>query len=414
MNTVSIDAIRVSQPIGEFYFGVMNAEDLLSITYSDVRKMKREVEDYLGIQRELKKSRVREINEYINTLDATFPNSIIVAVKGKYVSYSDGKLCLQYEDFEKERIAKVLDGQHRLAGFDENNTSFEAYDGEKQPFQLLVTLFVEADISTQAKVFAMVNQNQTKVNPSLVYDLESLSVSRSPDKTAHQIAVLLNKKNDSPFYKRIKRLGVKSIDSSGNPIEGEVLTQAAFVSNVVKLISPKPKEDRNLLLGKKKKFLSFSEKKFKYLDEKSLYRCVFRKSFIEEKDEVIALNIFEYFKAVEKLWPEEWKATNKKSVLNKTIGFIALVRFLRDCINAFNEVFGFDSETVVSSEDFLFFMQSTGIDPHFFYSVDAVSKSSGEIYKALSDNILIDYRLSDGKLNIDKIKKAMRPNSKTF
>jgi hypothetical protein len=101
-------------------------------------------------------------------------------------------------------------------------------------------------------------------------------------------------------------------------------------------------------------------------------------------------------------------------VLNKTIGFIALVRFLRDCINAFNEVFGFDSETVVSSEDFLFFMQSTGIDPHFFYSVDAVSKSSGEIYKALSDNILIDYRLSDGKLNIDKIKKAMRPNSKTF
>ena len=95
MNTVSIDAIRVSQPIGEFYFGVMNAEDLLSITYSDVRKMKREVEDYLGIQRELKKSRVREINEYINTLDATFPNSIIVAVKGKYVSYSDGKICLQ-------------------------------------------------------------------------------------------------------------------------------------------------------------------------------------------------------------------------------------------------------------------------------------------------------------------------------
>ncbi len=410
MPTISIDAIRVCQPIGDFYVGVMNADDLISITYSDVRKMQREVEDYLGIQRELKSSRVKEITEYIGTLDATFPNSIIVSIKGRYVSYFDGKMHLNFDEFEKEKIAKVLDGQHRLAGFNTNNTNFQTYDGEESPFQLLVTFFVEADISTQAKVFAMVNQNQTKVNPSLVYDLESLSISRSPDKTAHQIAVLLNKEKNSPFFKRIKRLGVKSIDSYGNHVEGEVLTQAAFVSNVVKLLSPKPKEDRNLLLGKKKKFLSFGDKKFSYMDEKSLQRCVFRECFVKEQDEIIAHNIFNYFAAVASLWPEEWDSNNGKSVLNKTVGFIALIRFLRTCVNTLKKIKKVYANDIISAKDYLFLLKSTGVLADFFYTVDAVSKSSGEIFNALNNNFLHEYRNSTGELDISAISRNMQLN----
>lgn len=407
MATLTFNAIRVSQPIGEFFVGVMDAQDLVSITYSDVRTMQREVEDYLGIQRELKSNRVKEIKEYITTLDATFPSSVIVAVKGKYVSYQDGIMTLNFDDFEKERVAKVLDGQHRLKGFDKENTSFQRYDGSISQFQLLVTFFVEADISTQAKVFAMVNQNQTKVNPSLVYDLESLSVSRSPDKTAHQVAVLLNKEYDSPFYKRIKRLGVKTVYSDGEKVEGEVLTQAAFVSNIVKLLSPKPKEDRNILLGKKKKFLTFSDKKLGFLDNKSLTRCVFRECFIYEKDEIIAHNVYNYFDAVKSQWPEEWEAGNKQSVLNKTVGFIALVRFLRTCVNTIRDIKGYGSMDIISTSDYQFLIDSTGVSGKFFYSIDAVSKSSGEIFKELDKNILSQYRSSDGTLDKGKILATM-------
>lgn len=406
MNTIELKALRVKQPIGEFYIGVMNASDLVEISYSDVRKMKREVEDYLGIQRELKPTREKEIREYISTLDATFPNSIIVAIKGKYVSYSEGIMSLSFDEFEKARLAKVLDGQHRLAGFTEQNMNFTDADGIKKPFQLLVTIFVEADISTQAKVFAMVNQNQTKVNPSLVYDLESLSISRSPDKTAHQIAVLLNKTEGSAFYRRIKRLGVKSIDSNGVLIQGEMLAQAAFVSNIVKLISPKPKEDRNLLFGKKKSFISFRDKKLNYLDGKSLSRCVFREAFIAEKDEVIALNISNYFDAVVSCWPEEWKSDNKRSVLNKTVGFIALVRYLRSVINIIRESLELNGYSVISPKQFLFVLKSTGVSSNFFYSVDAVSKSSGEIFNELNEHTLMHYK-HDGEYDYSAIKKEL-------
>lgn len=406
MEQIQLKALQVNQPIGDFYVGVMNAQDLVAVSYSDVRKMQREVEDYLGIQRELKKNREKEIREYISTLDATFPNSIIVAIKGKYVTYDDGILTLTFDKFEKERLAKVLDGQHRLAGFDKDNLNYKDVNDNERPFQLLVTIFVEADLSTQAKVFAMVNQNQTKVNPSLVYDLESLSISRSPDKTAHQIAVLLNKTKSSPFYRRIKRLGIKTIDSDGVKVEGEMLAQAAFVSNIVKLISPKPKDDRNLLLGKKKRFLSFGDKKFDYLDTKSLKRCVFRECFIEERDEVIALNISNFFEAIKLCWPEEWDCSNKKSVLNKTVGFIALIRYLRTAINSIRDILDLDGFSVISREQFLFILKSTGVAGEFFYSVDAVSKSSGEIFNMLNGNTF--YKFKAGlELDITTIREKL-------
>jgi DGQHR domain-containing protein len=396
MGKLNLKALQVNQPIGDFYIGVIDAVDLVAISYSDVRTMKRE----------LKKGREKDIREYISTLDATFPNSIIVAIKGKYVTYKDGYMTLTFDDFEKSRIAKVLDGQHRLAGFDDENTKYEDVYGDERPFQLLVTIFVEADISTQAKVFAMVNQNQTKVNPSLVYDLESLSVSRSPDKTAHQIAVLLNKTEGSPFFRRIKRLGVKSIDSNGDAIQGEMLAQAAFVSNIVKLISPKPKEDRNLLFGKKKSFLKFKDKKLNYLDENSLRRCVFRESFIAEKDELIALNISNYFDAIKICWPDEWESDNKKSVLNKTVGFIALIRYLRTAVNIVRELLGLDGYSVIASEQFVFLLKSTEVSSQFFYSVDAVSKSSGEIFNQLNDHTFRRFK-HEGEYDYASIKKKL-------
>lgn len=407
MACIKFQALRVVQPIGEFYFGVMDASDLVSISYADVRKMKREVEDYLGIQRELKTNRVKEINEYIATLDATFPNSIIVAIQGKYVSYNDGLMTLTFDEFEKSKLAKVLDGQHRLAGFNDTNVTFKDPNENDIPFQVLVTVFVEADISTQAKVFAMVNQNQTKVNPSLVYDLESLSVSRSPDKTAHQIAVLLNKNKDSPFFKRIKRLGVKTVDHNGEAVEHEMLTQAAFVSNLVKLISPRPREDRNLLLGKKKKFLSFADRKFDYMDTASLKRCVFRECFVKEKDEIIALNVFNYFEAIRMVWPKEWDARNRKSVLNKTVGFIALIRYLRTNINLIRDILGLDGFSVITMQQFKFVLNSTGVTPDFFYSVDAVSKSSGEIFNELSKSTFKQFAVAE-KVDMSEIEIQLR------
>ena len=108
-----IRCLRVKQPIGDFYIGVMQHEDLVKISYADIRRLdrgdeKREVEVYTGIQRELSKNRVNEIERYVNLVDATFPTSVILHIRDEDVEYDDtkGTMSLPFHD----SVAKVLDG----------------------------------------------------------------------------------------------------------------------------------------------------------------------------------------------------------------------------------------------------------------------------------------------------------------
>ncbi|WP_112478800.1 DGQHR domain-containing protein [Vibrio variabilis] len=109
MPKISIDAIKIEQPIGEFFYGKMTARDLMGISYSDVRRLENEergVEKYLGIQRPLKKDRVKDIHSYISTIDATFPNSIIVAINEEHIVWENGRLVISYSKSEVGNIAR--------------------------------------------------------------------------------------------------------------------------------------------------------------------------------------------------------------------------------------------------------------------------------------------------------------------
>lgn len=387
MNKITTSYLKITQPIGEFYCCVMKAQDLYDISFSDVRRLEKEqnkndFETYLGIQRELNPVRVKKIKEYITSVDATFPNSIIVAVDDKFVTLNDTNLEIAFHDDQKGKIAKILDGQHRLAGFENSNFRFVSQDGLMKDFEVLVTIFIEADLHTQAQVFTMVNQNQTKVNKSLVYDLESLALARNPSKTAHQLAVFLNSTEQSPFYHRIKRLGVKT-----KGIQNELITQAAFVENIVKLISKRPGLDRDILLGKKKKFLGLKNTQLPNDDILDFKRMPLRKSFINDDDTSIGENIFNYFSAVENKWPMSWDKKNKKSVLNKTIGLIALTRLFRDIYNKYVERALVEYGDVITQSMFSEYLDAVILNDDFFDNIDAVSKSSGYIYKQMRNYI---------------------------
>ncbi|OHC30134.1 MAG: hypothetical protein A3J71_01720 [Pseudomonadales bacterium RIFCSPHIGHO2_02_FULL_60_43] len=385
MNTIKSAFLRISQPIGDFYCSVIKAKELFDIAFSDVRRLEKEqssdgLDTYLGIQRELKPDRVKKIGDYISSVDATFPNSIIVAIEGKYVSVEGDVMSINYPDDRKGKVAKILDGQHRLAGFEGTDFCYSLPSGERKDFELLVTVFVEADLHTQSQVFTMVNQNQTKVNRSLVYDLESLALARNPIKSAHEIASLLNSKEKSPFYHRIKRLGLKTIN-----VKTELLTQAAFVENLVKLISKKPNLDRDILLGRKKGFLGIKTRVLPDTDLLDFKRLPFRKSFVDGEDSVIAANVYNYFSAVQKTWPESWGAGNKSSALNKTVGLIALMRFLRDLYNSIVEEGRVDYGGVVSEAEYLKCLASSNVRDAYFSELEAVSKSSGAIYREIKN-----------------------------
>src|SRR4051795_1575301 len=81
--SVTFAAMKISQPIGDFYVGAMRAKDLVEIAWFDIRQLHRgqeNVDSYLGIQRRLNEARVKELSQYVNTVDSTFPTAVILAV----------------------------------------------------------------------------------------------------------------------------------------------------------------------------------------------------------------------------------------------------------------------------------------------------------------------------------------------
>lgn len=305
---INIPCIELKQPIGAFYIAAIDSQDLLRISYADIRRVEsRDIERYLGIQRPLNPDRVKEIKQYVTNIDSTFPTSIILAINGDDAFFNPETGLMQITD--DENVAKIIDGQHRIAGL-------ENFQGDSE-FQLNVTIFIDMDIENQAMVFGTINLAQTKVNRSLAYDLFDLTKTRSPQKTCHNIAVFLNREQNSPFKGRIKLLGIASETN-------QTLTQAAIVEGVLKYISGDylaAMADRDSLLrGKtlKKVVGQESEKLF------------FRNYFISDDDIAITEAIWNYFTAIKKKWPIAWTGIDTPgNILPRTNGYRALMRFLK-------------------------------------------------------------------------------------
>jgi len=349
---IDLEFIEITQPIGKYYIGKINWNELIIIADADIRKIHEEdrkndsFDSYLGIQRKISPNRIREIGGYVNTVDATFPTSIILHINST-TRLLDSKDLTEFDNeyiennierieevsnviFDKtsrtlkirasEKVARILDGQHRLEGI---RNGFQNLFSEKAPtFELNVTIFVDLDIDDQAQIFSVINKAQTKVNKSLVYDLYEYAKSRSPQKTSHDIVRLLNRLEGSPFHKKIKILGTAENKSL------ETIAQATFVELLLSYISMDPMNDRDIL---KRKSI-FGEKLKLLSNEHDLSKLVFRNLFIAEKDEIIMRSIWNYFKVVEDKWPNSWNGEG--NILNKSTGISALFRFMRPVINS--------------------------------------------------------------------------------
>ncbi|TLD70493.1 DGQHR domain-containing protein [Phragmitibacter flavus] len=298
-SNVKIQIFTVKQPIGEFYVGVMRAPDLKSIAFADVRSKNQIEQDASpGIQRDLNVKRREEIKRYVRSPDASFPNSFILSVKQEdVVNLTESELVIR----RHPNAASIIDGQHRLAGLENDDA---------ENFDLIVSVFIDLPPEDQAMLFATINLKQTKVNESLVFDLFEESRIRSPQKTAHDVAKNLNRDSDSPFYREIKVLGVKT------PEQGGRLTQATFVKRLLPLIA---KDSEAVRISIKKKE---SLKKF-HAENSSR---IFWKFFEQGEDWAIQKTVYNFFLAVRDVFPQEWNSL--KSPLARTIGFGALMRLL--------------------------------------------------------------------------------------
>ena len=309
---VRMACLTVQQPIGEFYVGVMGARDLVDISHADVRRLEdREFERYLGFQRGLSDRRVKELRRYVREIDASFPTSILLAVQSSDALASSGELHLRRDD----EIATIIDGQHRIAGLQE-------MVGEAQTFESIVTIFVDMHVEDQARVFATINLTQTKVNKSLALDLYEFARTRSPQKTAHDVAKLLNSDSDSPLYHRIKMLGVATPDRE------ETISQALLVEGLLRWMSRDSVADRNAI--KEGGELSL-------LGEEAWNRLPFRNMFIRGDDIEIAENTWNCFQAVAERWPRAWGEVRLGHQLNRNTGVWAILNFLGVCYARFGD-----------------------------------------------------------------------------
>jgi hypothetical protein len=57
-------------------------------------------------------------------------------------------------------------------------------------------------------------------------------------------------------------------------------------------------------------------------------KLVFRKMFIENRDQEIARTVFNYFNAVSERWPDAWDTSKIGYILGRTTGYQALMDFL--------------------------------------------------------------------------------------
>lgn len=351
--SIEIQVLEVTQRLGSFYVGVMKANDLRQIAAADTRRQEqREVEIYTGIQRELSRKRQAEIAEYISTFDAAFPNSFIIAVDSRdVITQNDKTLRIRAH----EKAASIIDGQHRLAGFTEQNS---------EGFELIVSIFIDLPVEDQAMLFATINLKQTKVSPSLVYDLFEETKLRSPQKTCHNICKALNADKDSPFFHRIKPLGKRTDDYAG------ILTQATFVKRLLPLVSKNPDQVRDNI--KRKIALNPSDP-----DNRD---CIFWKLFVEDKDWAILKILVNYFVAVRTEFENDWNSDS--SPLPRTIGFSALMRLLPLLYKK-----GYTQGTLEQSFFTVELKKAKPLAPFRFDEYPASGVGENKLYRALVDHV---------------------------
>ena len=214
---VRVPVLRVNQPLGEFYAAVIPAELLLEVSYSNLFRVD-EQGKLLGSQRHQKDDRIRDIGRFIDSVEASFPNSIILAAN---YDEETGLLCedpqtrwrVEFADSEKScgwleipsarKLAAVVDGQHRLKGFERVEVK------ERLQMPLLCAVYLDLPNPFQAFLFATINFNQKPVDKSQSYQLYGFNLDEepaeawSPEKAAVFMTRKLNDDSSSVFYEHI-------------------------------------------------------------------------------------------------------------------------------------------------------------------------------------------------------------------
>ncbi len=351
MYPVKVKALRVEQPLGVYYVAIIPAHVLMDVTFSD--RMRASIDDdegydVDGTQRGKKGGRPVEIAEYIDRDDSAFPNSIILAanfeqdtglistedpeddeesaVAWQVAELADG--CLELTIPTSAKLAAIIDGQHRLDGFQHVRKL------DRLNTEMICSVFMDLPKPYQAQLFATINSTQKQVDKSLTYELFGYNISDepperwTPDKLAVFLTRRLNTRDESPLKGHI--LVAPKRDRALEALNKSQIwhiSTATIVEGIMRLFSANPKRDTSAMLS--------SSTKLRTVLQGSRDKTPLRRLYIEGNDALLYAIVLNYLKVCDRLL---WKPAKLGSFIVKTVGVQALFDILRhDAANFMRE-----------------------------------------------------------------------------
>ena len=331
--------LPVSQPIGEFYICAIPYDVLEKVAIPDALTLTESGEHLPGYyrlsgnQREEIIDRRRSIGSFINSVDATFPNPIILAANvmedgSMLPDDSPDRWTIEYDDRCKaykivipsdKAVARIIDGQHRVRGFKFSSS-------QPAVFELPCAVFLDLSMPEQASIFATININQKRVDRSLAYNLFAYNLEEeekhawSPDKLAVFFTRRLSVESGSPLKGHIKviaRQG-KSVYKS----DDWHVSTSVVVDGICSLYSKNPSLARNLL-----SVLPKEERDRRKVLSNLFDNSPLRSFYLENNDLLIYKTVYNFFKATSDY---VFLDKEKRGFMTKTIGIQALFDFLRE------------------------------------------------------------------------------------
>jgi DNA sulfur modification protein DndB len=215
---IRVPAIRGGKGRAKYYCFVIQPEKLLQIAY--VHHRRSTPEDLTGsYQRMLKKSRLGQIGHFI-TGGGYFPNNIILNFTERPI-FSPFKKENQAGDVlfgmlelpRQYASAWIIDGQHRLYGYADNEKGATA--------TVPVLAFHSLDVKEQAKLFVEINREQKAVSSNLLWDLYP-DIYHDSDEPEHQsfraISLVVKKLNIDSGSPLRDHINIPSTPSKGRKI----------------------------------------------------------------------------------------------------------------------------------------------------------------------------------------------------
>ena len=216
--TIKTVVKRFEQGGTEMYVGSLSSTDILQIHEVDVRNGRPD-----GYQRVRDDARCRKVAEFVrNTVPRILPVNMILNLRGsgKFTPLDGYDSIGVLEVPAKKGSAWLIDGHHRLGGFDLLEKDLQ--------MEIPVVIFADLDRRLEMFHFKVINEEQKKVNLSLALELmsdlrDAGYVMGPPWKlAAHDIVKRLNDDSDSPWRAQINMTGARGM---GRPVN-----QVTFVT----------------------------------------------------------------------------------------------------------------------------------------------------------------------------------------